>query len=344
MAYGAQGGEGLDGAGAVAWLVGHENRGLETMFIMMNAARYGVGLQGVALAERAYQQAVQFARDRVQSRPVDGSMRGPAPIIHHPDVRRMLMTMRANTEAARALAYVTAAAYDTTHASKDPVVKRQNQALYEYLVPVVKGWSTELSVEVASLGIQVQGGMGYIEETGAAQYFRDSRILPIYEGTTAIQANDLVGRKTARDRGETARVLVERVRQTAAALAGSKASAQAEDLAAIAKRLEAGAKALEEVVNFIVANAKADVKGVYAGSVPYLKLAGIVLGGWQMARAAGIASAQLDGGSPADAGFARAKLATARFFADHVLTQAPGLRDAIVEGSKGVLALDVEQF
>ena len=190
-----------DHGGAVGYLVGEENRGLEYMFIMMNAARYGVGVQGLALSERAYQQAVGYARDRVQSRPVDGSLPAAAPIIHHPDVRRMLMTMRALTEACRAMATTAAAAYDHAHCGDD----KGAQAFYEFLVPLVKGYSTEISHEVTSLGVQVHGGMGFIEETGAAQHYRDAKILTIYEGTTAIQANDLVGRKTLRDGGAYAR-------------------------------------------------------------------------------------------------------------------------------------------
>ena len=200
-----------DHGGAVGTLVGQENRGLEYMFIMMNAARYAVGMQGIALAEQAYQKAVQYARDRVQSRPVDGSLNKAAPIIHHPDVRRMLMTMRAWTEGCRAMALVAAAAYDASHAHPDSAARAQNQAFYEFMVPLVKGLSTEMSLEVASLGVQVHGGMGFIEETGAAQYLRDAKILTIYEGTTAIQANDLVGRKTARDGGQTARAIASQI-------------------------------------------------------------------------------------------------------------------------------------
>src|SRR5215211_7537557 len=210
-----------DHGGAVGYLVGQENRGLEYMFIMMNAARYAVGVQGIAIAERAYQQAVQYARDRVQSRPVDGSVSGPATIIHHPDVRRMLMTMRAYTEGCRAMASVAAAAYDAAHHHPDASTRKQNQAFYEFLVPLVKGYSTEMSLEVTSLGVQVHGGMGFIEETGAAQYLRDARILTIYEGTTAIQANDLIGRKTARDGGGVARAIAEQMAATEGELAAS---------------------------------------------------------------------------------------------------------------------------
>ncbi len=324
--------------GAIGELVGEENRGLEYMFIMMNAARFAVGLQGIAVAERAYQQAVAYARDRKQSRDLAGSA-GPVSIVHHPDVRRMLMTMRAQIEAARALAIVTAAAQDAAHRHPDANARKQNQAFVEYLVPVVKGWSTELSIEVASLGVQVHGGMGFIEETGAAQHYRDARILTIYEGTTAIQANDLVGRKTLRDGGAVANGILARVDATARELAASDAA----DLKAIARRLDAGSQALADVVAFVVANAKGDVKGVFAGSVPYLMLAGIVLGGWQMARAAQVATTRLaEGGHDAD--FLKAKVATARFFADHLLSKAAGLRDGIVEGAAAVMALEEAAF
>jgi butyryl-CoA dehydrogenase len=207
------------------------------------------------------------------------------------------------------------------------------------MVPVVKGWSTEMSIDVASNGVQVHGGMGFIEETGAAQHYRDARILPIYEGTTAIQANDLVGRKTVRDGGVTAKGILAQVRKTEEELCVHAAG----DLAAIRKQLAIGIKALDEVVDYMAANAKSDIKGVFAGSVPYLKLAGVVLGGWQMARAALIAERKLQAGE-GDARFYQAKIATARFFADHVLSQAAGYRAAIVEGSAGVLALAEDQF
>jgi butyryl-CoA dehydrogenase len=327
-----------DHGGAIGTLVGEENRGLEYMFIMMNAARFAVGMQGVGLAERAYQKAVQYARDRVQSRDLAGSS-GPVAIIHHPDVRRMLMSMRAQTEAARALAYVTAAAYDAAHHHADDGVRKTNQAFYEYMVPIVKGWSTEMSIDVASNGVQVHGGMGFIEETGAAQHYRDARILPIYEGTTAIQANDLVGRKTVRDGGATAKGILAQVSKTEEELCVHAAG----DLAAIRKQLAIGIKALDEVVDYMTSHMKSDIKGVFAGSVPYLKLAGVVLGGWQMARAALIAERKLQAGE-GDARFYQAKIATARFFADHVLSQAASYRAAIVEGSAGVLALVEDQF
>jgi alkylation response protein AidB-like acyl-CoA dehydrogenase len=330
-------GKGEVGAGAIGYLIGEENRGLEYMFIMMNAARYAVGVQGIALADRAYQQAAAYARERVQSRDVAGSA-GPVAIVNHPDVRRLLMRMRALTEAARAVAYVSAAAHDAAHHHPDAAERQRNQAFYEYMVPIVKGWSTELSVEVASLGVQVHGGMGFIEETGAAQFYRDARILPIYEGTTAIQANDLIGRKTARDGGATARAIVAAMRKTLEQLAAQPDS----QLAAIRVRLDAAVQAYEDVIGFVAEHFKSDMKAVFAGSVPYLMLAGTVHGGWQMARAALAAQARIQAGQGED--FHAAKVVTARFYADHVLTQAAGLRDSILDGADGVFGLSAEQF
>ena len=327
-----------DHGGAVGTLVGAENRGLEYMFIMMNAARFGIGVQAIGLAERAYQQALAFARDRTQSRDLAGSA-GPVTIIHHPDVRRMLMSMRSQTEAARALAYVGAGIGDIAHHHPDAAVRADHLAQYEYLVPIIKGWSTEMAQGVARDGVQVHGGMGFIEETGAAQHYRDAMILTIYEGTTAIQANDLVGRKTARDGGATAKGIIAQVRATEAQLEAVHSA----DFNAIRRRLSEGRAALETVVDYVAGHAKSDIKAVYAGSVPYLKLAGIVLGGWQMARAALIARRKLDA-EAGDAQFYEAKIASARFFADHILSQSAGLCIAIVEGSAGVLALSEEQF
>ncbi|MBP5990381.1 MAG: acyl-CoA dehydrogenase [Piscinibacter sp.] len=328
-----------DKGGAIGQLIGQENRGLEYMFIMMNAARYAVGVQGIAVAERAYQKAVVYAKDRVQSRPVDGSMPGSAPIIHHPDVKRMLMTMRAYTEGCRAMALTAAAAYDAAHHHADKDVRAQNQAFYEFLVPLVKGYSTEMSLEVTSLGVQVHGGMGFIEETGAAQYYRDAKILTIYEGTTAIQANDLVGRKTARDGGQTAKAIARQIEQTEAALAKSgSAAAQA-----MLKRLRAAREAFVQVVDFVAGNTKASPNAVFAGSVPYLMLAGNLMAGWQMARALLAAESQLAQGD-ADKPFLTAKIATARFYAEHLLSKAPGMRDTIVEGGESATALPVEAF
>ncbi|MDR8402345.1 acyl-CoA dehydrogenase, partial [Paraburkholderia sp. USG1] len=306
-----------DHGGAIGHLIGEENRGLEYMFIMMNAARFAVGMQGIGVSDRAYQKAVAYAKDRVQSRPVDGSAKQPVAIIQHPDVRRMLATMRGLTEASRALAYVAAAHCDIAHRHADEATRAEHQAIYEYLVPIVKGWSTELSIDVTSLGVQVHGGMGFIEETGAAQYYRDARILPIYEGTTAIQANDLIGRKTVRDGGKIAKSLLAGVAETIEALGAQQGPA----FESMKKYLAQGHRSLSAVVEFVVANTKSDPNAVFAGSVPYLKLAGIVLGGWQMARALLVAAGKRD----EDPSFYGAKIATAQFYAEHLLPLASAL-------------------
>jgi hypothetical protein len=330
-----------DHGGAVGYIVGQENRGLEYMFIMMNSARYAVGMQGIAIAERAYQHAVAYAKDRVQSRPVDGSMNASAPIIHHPDVKRMLMTMRAYTEGCRAMASVAAAAYDASHHHPDAEARQQNQAFYEFMVPLVKGYSTEMSLEVTSLGVQVHGGMGFIEETGAAQYYRDAKILTIYEGTTAIQANDLVGRKTARDGGRTAKAIAAQIEATEAELATRDSA----DAHAVLKRLKAAREAFVEVVDFVAGQTKAGPKSanaVFAGSVPYLMLAGNLMAGWQLARSLLVAEDLAQAGT--DVAFMQAKVVTARFYAEHILNKAPGLRDSIVDGAGSVTALALDAF
>ncbi|MEZ5657746.1 MAG: acyl-CoA dehydrogenase [Burkholderiaceae bacterium] len=326
------------GPGAIGHLVGEENRGLQYMFVMMNAARYAVGVQGLAVAERAYQHALAFARDRVQSRDIAGSA-AAVTIIHHPDVRRLLMSMRSQVEAARSLAYYAAAQCDYAHRAPEPAQREAARAQYEFLVPLVKGWITEMTNDVASAGVQVHGGMGYVEETGAAQYYRDARILAIYEGTTAIQANDLVGRKTGRDGGRVAQQMIAGVRETASTLETSGNA----DLCAIARRLSSGADAMQAVVEYVLAQSASDPRGVHAGSVPYLKLAGMVLAGWQLARAAQAAAERI-GAAGADQAFLRGKIASARFFAEHFVVQAAGMRDAIIEGSASVLALDEAEF
>ncbi|CAN5728576.1 acyl-CoA dehydrogenase [soil metagenome] len=327
-----------DHGGAVGYIVGQENRGLEYMFIMMNSARYAVGMQGIAIAERAYQHAVAYAKDRVQSRPVDGSINASATIIHHPDVKRMLMTMRAYTEGCRAMASVAAAAYDASHHHPDAETRKQNTAFYEFLVPLIKGYSTEMSLEVTSLGVQVHGGMGFIEETGAAQYYRDAKILTIYEGTTAIQANDLVGRKTARDGGQTARAIAAQIEKTEAELAQRDSA----DAAAVLKRLKAAREAFVEVVGFVAGNTKASPNAVFSGSVPYLMLAGNVMAGWQLARSLIVAEDLAKAGT--DVAFMKAKIATAHFYAEHILNKVPAVRDSIVDGAESVTALALEAF
>jgi len=301
--------------GAVGYLVGEANRGLEYMFIMMNAARLSVGLEGVAIAERAYQRALAWARERMQGKPIGVQGAKTSPIVKHPDVKRMLLTMKSMTEAMRALAYFTSAMLDRAKKHPDENERRRCQALVDLLIPVVKGWSTESGIDIASLGIQVHGGMGFIEETGAAQHLRDARITTIYEGTTGIQANDLVGRKVGREEGRTALALIEEM-------------AQDVDVAP-----------LREATDWIVKSYGANPAAVAAGSVYYLKLMGITCGGWLMGRSAKIASAQLAKGE-GDGEFLRAKIATARFYADHILAQAPGLAAAATKGAESVLAVE----
>ena len=323
---------------AVGYLVGEQNKGLSYMFVMMNAARFSVGLEGVAIAERAFQRALAYAKERLQGKDlVQGGK--TVPIIRHPDVRRMLMLMKSQTEAARALAYVVASSMDVFTKTKDKAEAKKHQAFVDLMIPVVKGWSTETGIEVASLGVQVHGGMGFIEETGAAQHLRDARITTIYEGTTGIQAGDLVGRKIAREGGVTVTGWLEMLKQFDAELAKSGNA----DVQALRGRLAAGVKAVEESVAFILATAGKDPNAAYAGAVPFLKLMGIVAGGWQLARAALICEKKL-AGKDGDSSFHAAKIVTARFFADHVLSQAPGLCATVVHGAAAVMTLSEEQF
>ena len=324
-----------DESGAVGYLVGEENRGLEYMFIMMNSARFGVGMQGISIADRAYQKAVSYAKDRLQSRDLAGS-EGAVAIIHHPDVKRMLTTMRAYTEGARALAYFGAGLSDKAHFSASEDTRNKNLALYEFLVPVIKGFSTEMSIQVTSLGVQVHGGMGFIEETGAAQYYRDARILTIYEGTTAIQANDFVGRKTYRDKGAVAKIFAKLIVQTESELAKRNYKA----CQSMLENLTLARKAYESVVEFIVAEYKADIKNVFAGSVPYLMLSGYLLTSWQMARSMMIAEDKLE----EDKIFHSAKITTAQFHAEHLLNLVPALAQSVLKGGYSVNALQVEQY
>jgi hypothetical protein len=308
------------------------------MFVMMNAARFGVGLEGVAVAERAYQRARDYARDRIQCTDV-GVRGGPkVAIIAHPDVRRMLMSMRSQAEATRALAYVVAAAHDAAIHHPDAETRKSNQAFVDLMIPVVKGWSTEVGVEVASTGVQVHGGMGFIEETGAAQHLRDSRISTIYEGTTGIQANDLIGRKMAREGGATLKAVIGMMR----ALDADLAKQGGEQFVAIRSRFTAGIDALAKAGDWLVATYGTDVRAASAGAVPFLRLFGIVAGGWQMARAALIAQAKIDGGDSDP--FYGAKIVTTRFFADHFLSQADGLASSVTDGAAGVMALAEEMF
>jgi 3-(methylthio)propanoyl-CoA dehydrogenase len=327
-----------DEKGAVGYLVGEENRGLEYMFTMMNHARLGVGMEGVALAERAYQHALEYARTRVQGREIGQRSGDRVTIIHHPDVRRMLMSMRAQTEAMRALAYYAAAALDKAKHHPDAAEKRRNQGLLDLLTPIVKGWCTEQAVEVASTGIQVHGGMGFVEETGAAQYLRDARITTIYEGTTGIQANDLVGRKVAFEKGATAMAVIAEMR----ALDGALAKAGSDLKTARANHKQA-VDDLEAATRWLVDTYPGNAKAAAAVAVPYLKLFGTVAGGWLMARAALIAQEKAKD-PEADRDFFGAKLATARFYAEHVLPQAQALAREVTHGAGSVLALDPAKF
>ena len=328
-----------DNEGAQGWLVGEENRGLEYMFIMMNAARYSVGLEGVGLCERAYQRARDYARDRKQGVEAGATSRDKVAILRHPDVRRMLLQMKTRTEALRAVACVVAAAMDSAAAHPDDAVRKDQQRFVDLMIPVVKGWSTETSVVVTSLGVQVHGGMGYVEETGAAQHLRDSRITPIYEGTTGIQAADLVGRKIARDGGAAAQAVLEEIESLDRKLKAT----DDESLHVVAARLSAGAAALRACVDHVVKHFQRDARVPLAGSVPLLSLFGIVAGGWQMARAA-LAACECIVRGDGDASFLRAKVLSARFYADHVLTESEGLMQAIVAGSTATLDYPDDQF
>jgi 3-(methylthio)propanoyl-CoA dehydrogenase len=322
---------------AKGYLVGEENKGLAYMFVMMNSARFSVGLEGMAIAERAFQRALAYAKDRLQGKDlVQGGK--TVPIIRHPDVRRMLMLMKSQTEAMRALAYVVAASMDVVSRSPNPEEKKKHQAFVDLMIPVVKGWSTETGIDVASLGVQVHGGMGFIEETGAAQHLRDARITTIYEGTTGIQASDLVGRKIAREGGATVKEWLKVLQKFDSELSGSKNA----DIQSLRGHLSAAAKAVEESVAFILSAASKDPNAAFAGAVPFLKLMGITAGGWQMARAALIAEKKLPASE--DKPFLEAKIKTARFFGDHVLSQASGLAATVTSGSAAVMSLSDEQF
>jgi alkylation response protein AidB-like acyl-CoA dehydrogenase len=332
---------GEKGRGAVGYLVGEPNKGLENMFIMMNAARFSVGVQAIGLADRAYQSALEYAKERVQGRDLNpmAKDKSPKPIVAHPDVRRMLMWMKANVEAMRALALVTAASLDVAARHPDEKTRKEQRAFVELMIPIVKGWSTEVATELCSTALQVFGGMGYVEETGIAQQYRDVRITSIYEGTTGIQAMDLVGRKLIRDMGATATRVLTNVKKFAAETRSSPDA----DVKAIAGVLDQSVDALIDVSQWTGMTAMADVNKAFACSVPYLKLWGIVAGGWQMTRAAKIAAERIASHDP-EIEFYKAKLATARFYADHVLPQAFWYRHEIKEGASSVMTLAPEQF
>ncbi len=320
--------------GAVGYLVGAANEGLKYMFVMMNAARFSVGVQGLALADRAYQSALAYAKERVQFRDVASRSPEPRRIIEHPDVRRMLMSMKAQIEAMRALSYVTAASLDFAQKHPDEKVRREHKSFVDLMIPVVKGWCTETAIDICSNALQVFGGIGYIEETGIAQQYRDVRITTIYEGTTGIQALDLVGRKLAQDMGATATRVINQMQQTCGAMPPS--------LSSMAQFLKAATDDLAQASQFIGMTAMGDLHKAVACSVPYLKLWGITAGGWQMARAASAAASKIAAGDADE--FYAAKLATAAFYATHVLSQSAYLKRQIVDGSGDVMALPEAQF
>jgi alkylation response protein AidB-like acyl-CoA dehydrogenase len=330
MAYG-------DNGGAVGHLVGEENKGLQYMFTMMNNARLAVGLQGVAVAERATQQAASYARERVQGRDIGGQDATPVAIVRHPDVRRMLLTMKSLTEASRALAYLAAATLDIAHRHPDPETRQKRQATVDLLIPVVKGWSTEVGSEVAAIGVQVHGGMGYIEETGAAQFMRDAKIAEIYEGTNGIQANDLIGRKLTRDGGVTAKSLIGKMRAVDAGLAQAGA-----ELAGLRAALAHGVAELEAATDWILEAQKGDPRDAAAGAVPFMRLWGTVAGGWLLAAGAVAAKAELANGG--DEKFLKAKITTARFYGEQILPRATSLKAAATAGGATVMAMEDEAF
>ncbi|MBV8457599.1 MAG: acyl-CoA dehydrogenase C-terminal domain-containing protein [Acetobacteraceae bacterium] len=327
-----------DNGGAVGYLVGRENSGLAHMFTMMNEARQKVGLQGLAMAERAYQAARDYAKERVQGRPIGRKSGDRVTIIYHPDVRRMLFTMKSQIEAMRAFGYVLSANADLAHRHPDGAVRRRHQARVDLLTPVLKGWCTELGIEITSLGVQVYGGMGFVEETGACQFLRDSRICTIYEGTTGIQAADLVGRKLTMDNGEAMADLIAEMRELEPQLElGDNA-----DFPVIRAHLVSGIQAIEQATDWMLRTVGEDPHAALTASVNYMMLTGYVCGGWQMARAALVARSKLMRGE--DEEFCRAKIATARFYAEQVLPKASALCSVVKSGSSTALALAEEQF
>ncbi|MTV25986.1 acyl-CoA dehydrogenase [Nitriliruptoraceae bacterium ZYF776] len=328
MAYGE------DGDGAVGYLVGEPNTGMRGMFTMMNDARLGVGIQGLAIAERAYQQALAYAQERRQGRGPTSAPGEQAPIIEHADVRRMLLTMKANIEAMRALCYLNAYALDLAAASDDPVVREQQQKLADLLTPLSKSWCTDLGVELTSLAVQVHGGMGYVEETGVAQHFRDARIAPIYEGTNGIQALDLVGRKLPYDGGAFVKGFLADLETAADELPDT--------LDGLAGPLRDAVAVLERCTDWVFAN-REQPNDVFAGASPYLRIFATVVGGWLLAKGAAAAQRQLDAGE-GDADFLAAKIATARFYATQLLPQVAGLEAAVVAGADDLYALTPAQL
>ena len=318
--------------GAVAYLVGEVNRGLEYMFIMMNAARHAVGVEGYGIADRAYQQALAYSQERIQGRSVGQRDGARVAIINHPDIQRMLLEMRCQIEAMRALGCCTAAAMDRAERHPEAQVRQQQQRRVDVLIPIVKGWSTEVGNQITSQALQVHGGMGFMEETGAAQHYRDARITTIYEGTTGIQASDLVGRKLLRDGGEMVREVIADIREDLLSIRNTRN--EASDLAG---HVEEALSDLEDSTAWMLESAGRDQRIPFAASFDYLMMFGTVVGGWQMACAAGAAAQRLDGGR-GDARFNREKLATARCYVGQILPRVRGFSVQIRCGAEAVVA------
>jgi len=331
LSYGDQG-------GAIGYMLGQENRGMECMFTMMNSARLNVGLQGIAISERAYQQARDYAKTRVQGKPMTARGPGDLAIIHHPDVKRMLLAIKSRTEAARALAYFAAASIDRARHAETAEARAAAQSQVDLLIPLVKAWSTDLGVENTSLAVQIHGGMGFIEETGVAQHYRDARIAPIYEGTNGIQALDLIGRKVGRDGGAAAGRFIALMRKLDAELAAQPG----DDLATIRQLLGLALDAVEQATRSIVAFFAEDPARAAAGSVPYLNLFAVAAGGWTLAKQALAAQAHLASRS-GNPGFNETKILTARFYAEQFLPAAAASLTAIA-GAATILAVDPEML
>jgi alkylation response protein AidB-like acyl-CoA dehydrogenase len=313
--------------GAIGYLIGQPNRGLEYMFIMMNAARLSVGLEGYAVGERAYQQAAEYARTRVQGKPPVAQADGPAPIIHHPDIKRMLLTMKSTTEACRAVSIYTAYQLDLANHQTDEKQRAAAQARGDLLIPIVKGWCTETGNTVAAIGVQIHGGMGFIEETGAAQYVRDARITTIYEGTTGIQSNDLIGRKIGRDGGAAMNALLADMSRELEGLEGSPTQKAALEAVGL----------LKEATQSLLKALSSRPEAAMAVSVPYLMLCGYTMGGWLLAKSSAIAAKNPQG---PDKAFYESKIHTARFYADQVLPNTLALARIVTSGAESVIDTD----
>jgi 3-(methylthio)propanoyl-CoA dehydrogenase len=325
-----------DAGGAVGYLIGEANLGMRYMFTMMNTARLSVGLQGLSIAERAYQDALRYAQERGQGRAIGAAPGKTSPIVEHPDVRRMLLTMKAYIEAMRALLYTNAVSIDLARQHPDHAEREARRELVDLLTPISKAWCTDLGVELASIGLQVHGGVGYVEETGVAQYLRDSRISPIYEGTNGIQAIDLVIRKVPMRGGA---VIADLLAQMEAL--GPELAAAGPELAGIQPALADGVRVLREATDWILSRGQAEPNDVLAGATPYLRMSGLVVGGWLMARSALAASRLLPGVGGSDAVFLREKIGTARFYAGQLLPQAAGLLPAVTAGADPLFRIDL---